>query len=281
MGYVLTICASLLFGIYPSIQDAMMMNGSSPLGAVIVCLGLAGAFSLFAALVKHETIRVPLRTFGAFLVAGVAGLFLTNYLLAVAYTLIPVGFATMIHFMFPTVVCLATSLFFKEGFTLFKLAGGDFSGDRMGILVAGCTAFTYALYMTSNEKTSIAAVSPWTRVAYVNILSAVAGLFLNLFTHEAAFPTDAFNWGLGVLLGITLLLGFAFLNMGIDRLGAARASFINMVEPITSLIVSGLAFHYAIQTQSLLGCCLIMGAMLLVAFDGRTKKDETSTEASS
>ena len=121
MGYLFAIGASLLFGLYPSIQDVMMLNGTNPLGAVIACLGFAGLFSLIIALVKGETVRVAPRTFGAFLLAGIAGLLLTNYLLAVAYTLMPVGFATMIHFMYPTVVCLVMSLDFKQGFTPWKL----------------------------------------------------------------------------------------------------------------------------------------------------------------
>ena len=121
MGSLFAIVASLLVGLYPPFQNVMMFNGTSPLDAVIACLGFTGLFSLIIALVKGETVRIAPRTFGAFLLAGIVGLLLTNYLLAVAYALMPVGFATMIHFMYPTVVCLVMSLAFKQGFTLRKL----------------------------------------------------------------------------------------------------------------------------------------------------------------
>lgn len=282
MGYLYMIGASLLFGIYPSIQDIMMLHGTSPLAAVNICLGLAGLFGLIVAIAKGENLKVSLRTFGALLLASSAGLFLTNYLLAVAYTMIPVGFATTIHFMFPTVVCLSMSLFFKEKFTPWKLAaivfsvcgmtllaGGDFSGEPAGIIAAGCTAFAYALFMISMDKTSASTLSPWARVAYTNLIAALCGVVMNLFTHEAIYPTDGLSWGLGLVLGVMLLCGFAFLNMGIDKLGAAQASFINMVEPLTSLVVSTLVFGYALETQSVVGCVLILGAMFFIALGAR------------
>lgn len=282
MGYLYMIGASLLFGIYPSIQDVMLMLGTSPLAAVIISLGLAGLFALIPAKMKGENLALTQRTFVALLVASCVGLFLTNYLLAVAYTMIPVGFATTIHFMFPTVVCLSMSLLFKEKFTPWKLAailfsiggmtllaGGEFSGETLGIVAAGCTAFAYALFMISMDKTSASSLGPWARVFYTNLFAAASGLAMNLFTHEAAYPTDTLSWGLGLVLGVMLLGAFALLNMGIDKLGAAQASFINMVEPLTSLVVSTLAFGYVLDMQSIGGSMLILGAMAFIALGER------------
>ncbi|MCR5666824.1 MAG: DMT family transporter [Eubacterium sp.] len=277
MGMIFVILASALFGSYPTIQGAVMESGASPLGMVIVCNSVAGISSLIVGLMKRENFKIPLKTLGALALTGVFGLYLTDYLLNVSYTLIPVGFTTMIHFFYPALVTMLMVILFRERFTWYKLAaiivsilgllllsGGDFTGNKLGILTALMTAFAYAFYMITNDKTQVGTVPLMARSFYMNVFVVIAAFCTNGISHTAIYPTGAINISLSILVGVLLCIATVLLNAGIARLGAAKTSFINMLEPVISLVVSTLVFHYALTKTSIAGVCLILLSLVLI-----------------
>ncbi len=287
MGIVLVVLASLLLGSYRSIQEYVMTTGASPLGMVIVCNSVAGLSALIVGVVKRENFKVNIRELGALALIGIFGLFMTDYLLNVAYTMIPVGFTTMIHFFYPALVTMIMVILFKEKFTWKKLgaivisiiglaliSGGDFSGNKIGIVIALITAFAYAFYMIANEKTSARNVPLMVRSFYLNLFVVLTAIVTNMITKKAVMPNGAVNIGLSALVGVMLCLAIVMLNAGISRLGAGKASFINMLEPITSLIVSTIVFKYTISVTAILGALLIIGSLILVAKDDGEQDNE-------
>lgn len=206
MGYLFVILASILFGSYPSIQEHVMTTGATPLGMVIVCNSVAGLSSLIIGLIRRESFKLDKKMFGSLALTGILGLFLTDYLLNTSYTMIPVGFTTMIHFLYPSLVCMTMVFVYKEKLTkgkvgaivlsivgLILLSGGDFSGDKRGVFVAIATAFAYGFYMISNDKSSVAKVPLMARSFYLNLFVAIAALITNIFTKSAVLPSGAEN----------------------------------------------------------------------------------------
>lgn len=281
MGILLVVLASLLLGSYPSIQEYVMTTGASPLGMVIVCNSVAGLSAFIVGIIKKENFKVNIKELKALVLTGILGLFMTDYLLNVAYTMIPVGFTTMIHFFYPALVTMIMVVLFRENFTWKKLgaivisiiglaliSGGDFSGNKIGIVIALMTAFTYAFYMIANDKTSARNVPLMVRSFYLNVFVVLTAIITNLVTKKAVLPVGAVNIGLSAMVGVMLCLAIVMLNAGISRLGAGKASFINMLEPITSLVVSTIVFKYTISLMAILGALLIIGSLILVAKDG-------------
>ena len=282
MGYVFVILASLCFGVFPTMQGNVLANGMTPLAMVIVCNGSCALFALIIALAQRKSLRVSKRELLFLVLLGVIGLFVTDFLLNVAYTLIPVGYVTMIHFTFPSIVCIVLATAFHEGITWKKIAaivlsiiglaffaGGGFTGSLLGVGVAAITAFSYAFYMIANDKTPAAKVDPMVRVFYTNLFVALAAVVVSVKV-ELVFPTATFDWIQCLIVGLSLCLGFWFITLGIDRVGAYIASFINMVEPISSMVTSALFFHYAVGVTSLIGCAFILASMLFTI--ERTKR---------
>lgn len=254
-------------------QGNVLANGMTPIAMVIVCNGSCSLFALIIALVQRKSLKVSKREMLFLVLLGVIGLFITDFLLNVAYTLIPVGFVTMIHFTFPSIVCIVLATFFHEGITWKKIAaivlslaglalfaGGGFTGSLLGVGVAAITALSYAFYMIANDKTPARNVDPMVRVFYSNLFVAAAAVIVATKV-ECVFPTATFDWVQCFIVGLSLCMGFWFLTLGIDKVGAFSASFINMVEPISSMVTSALFFHYAIGIGSLVGCALILASM--------------------
>ena len=281
MGYLFVIIASVLFGIFPSIQTKAMNNGATPLAMVALSFGIAALFSFFVALIRRESFRLSKAALPHVLLAG-AGLFVTNVLLDVAYTLIPVGFATMIHFLFPSLVCLTMAVFFKQKLTPGKIAaifmsilglllisGGGIGGNVRGILAALCTTVAYATYMIENDISPVARLPQSVCSFYLNLVTSLMAFALIGIKGGAVFPAWPGPMLMTVLGGVMLGVGVISLSYGIRILGTVVASFFNMVEPLTSFAVSFFVFRYAVSGMAFTGCVLILGALLLIAVSGR------------
>lgn len=278
MGYLFVILASVLFGVVPSLQEYVIRQGASPLGLVILCNTAACAAALFAALIRRESLRVGGKALLAMVLAGGVGLFLTDFLLNSAYARIPVGLTTMIHFLYPTVVSIAMIALFGERLRVFKVAamlvsfaglfclfGGSFGGNKLGLLSALASAFCYAFYVIANDRKPLKDAPPMVSVFFINLSSVAAGLAVHGLTGAAAVPLAAAALLPGALAGFMLCAGLILLAAGIKRLGAAKAAFLNMLEPVTSLLVSALVTRRIPAPLTLLGSLLVLAALTLYA----------------
>lgn len=279
-GLLVVIFASVLFGSFPSLQKFVLASGVSPIALVIICNGVACLTSLVISCVQRKRIRVNKKQFLSLALIGVVGLFFTDFLLDVAYTMIPVGYVTMIHFMYPALVCLFMWLFFRAKMNWMKiaaiafsvvglalLAGGGFSGSMAGIAVAAVTAGSYVFYMIATDKTPAGEVDPVVRVFYTNLFVVIAAS-VSTAKMEFVLPQTPLLWGCSVLIGILLCAAIVLINMGVQKLGAGTASFVNMVEPVTSLIVSFLVYHYSVGLAAMIGCALILCSVFFAAKGG-------------
>ncbi len=282
MGYLFVIIASVLFGTVPSIEEYVLRQGTSPLGLVVICASSAAVVSLAAGVIRKESFRVSGKTLLSLVLAGGVGFFLTGLLLGYAYSNIPVGLATMIHFLYPTVVSAAMMLFFGERFRVLKIAaivlslcglfllfGGNFSSRRMGMLAALASSFCYAFYIISNDRPAVTAAPLMVRTFYINISSAAAALIVNMFTRSVVIPFTAATLVPGAVAGVMLSAGLMLLAAGISRLGASKAAFLNMLEPITSMIVSSIAAGMLPGWLTLAGSLLIVASLVVYAMCDR------------
>lgn len=283
MGLVMVIVSSVLFGVIPSIQALVLETGCDPLALVVICNGLGCLVPGTMAVARHESLAVGRRELAHLALTGCLGLFLTDYLLDVAYTMIPVGFVTMIHFLYPTLVCAAMAALFGERLTRAKMAaivlsvvglalisGADFGGDPRGIVVALVTAVAYAYYMVSCERSPISKVTVLARSSWLNLFVVVCASSAIVARGGVIWPHGPTPWALAAVIGVMLAAAIALLNAGVDAIGAGESALVNMVEPVASLAVSLVVFRYAVSAEALVGCALILCAIALVALgEGR------------
>lgn len=282
MNILYVVLASIGFGVFPSIENVLLQHGDTPLAVSLVCMAVAGIIAFFCCLFGQKGLRVTKKNLLDLSLIGMIGFFFTDYLLAVAYTMIPVGFVTMIHFVYPVLVCIIMALFFKErlnGFKviaiicavsgLYMLTGESFSGSMWGVFIAFLTALFYAYYMIGSDRSSISTVAVWGRVFYTCFFAVVMGFCFGLATGtELIFPATIYDWLTGAAAGTVFCLSIYFLNKGICGLGASEASFINMLEPITSLLVSAAVYGYTITLSAWIGCGLIVSSLFFASYTG-------------
>jgi drug/metabolite transporter (DMT)-like permease len=270
MGYLLVIVSSLMFGILPSFQNMAILNGASAKKVLLVCSGVCLAGSFFLCLIKKTDLKITLREFICYLLSGTFGLFATDLCLNLAYTQMPVGLVTMIHFTYPTLVCLGSVFLFHERFSRKKLlaivlsvSGLILLGDPeasysfIGVIYALISAFAYAFNLTMVDRSPIRHHETLKKNLYIFAISSAMSFLINLKELQTMnYPADQMVWL--ILAGAMLMIGSFCLTKGISLLGSSNAAFISTLEPITSLLVSTLLYHYDLKIRSIAGCFLII-----------------------
>ena len=273
MSIVFVILSSLLFGIHPSIQYMAMLKGADVTSVLFSGSLVAVIGSFLLCILNKSDLKASKKELFYFFLAGLM-IFVTDLFLPLAYTKMPVGLVTAIHFTYPTIVCLLGMLLFHEAFSIKRLlaivlsiAGlillnqGDVSYDLSGTFYALVSAVSYACCLSIVDHSLIQNADPNTKSFYIFLAATVLTLLLNGGDLPSSF-TNAEPLPYLILAGVMLLLGNLFLIKGIAGLGSTVAAFISTLEPITSLLFSNLLYHYELPLLTVIGSFLIILSLI-------------------
>ena len=278
MGFLFVIISSLLFGILPSIQNKAILNGGDPLTVLLVCNGVCVLCSFLLCAFRRISLKVTRKELLTYLLSG-SCIFVTDLCLNLAYTKMPVGLVTMIHFLYPVLICLGAVLFFQEKLSLNKKAaiilsvsglfllsdpGAAYSFE--GVVYALISAFAYAVNLTVIDRGVISGHDTFLKNFYIFLFSFLFSILFNRLDLQAvSFRADQFFWM--VLSGFVLISGSICMTVGIRTLGSSDAAFISTLEPITSLLVSTFLYRYDLLFRSIIGCVFIILSLFPIVKD--------------
>lgn len=281
VGIVLILLSSLLYGVEPSILALALRAGVSATEATAAYgLGLT-LFSLILVWARRSPAKIPFRQFIKLLLLGAVGHGCTGILLSSAYRYIPVGCATMLHFMYPTFVCLLTALLFHSRLgarriaaILLSLSGlacivmDSLGTSLVGIVLSIASSLTYSFYIIALYKSEVSRLRAETKMLYTSLGAFLFASLVMAFQK----PSGAINLRTGGILAVCGLLMFAaglFFIVGLPRVGGTSASFLSLLEPITSLVLSSILYRYVLSATTILGCALSVAAILMVCLADR------------
>ena len=285
-GVLAVVVASFLYGVMPIFTKRALMEGMTSGAVVFYRLFFSSIVSFIVLKVLGIDMKATGRQIVETAVMGVVGFGSTMALLTMAYSLIPTGLATMLHFTYPLFVTVVMTVIFKEKMTGLKAVsclcalGGlvcmaDFSSLSVaGILLAIGSGMTYASYVIANKKLEFASLHGLVIVFYV---SCFAGVFFGIkavITKEMMLPPTPLAFGLVLTIAIFCTVMTLFLlTYGIKTLGASTASVLNMLEPVISLVAGMVIYKEAIAVKGIIGCVLVILAGFAVAFDSANNRE--------
>lgn len=275
-GVLLCILAALLFGTAPILLNFILQAGVSKTGCLLLTKAGLMVISLLICRIKKYSLKVEGKKIICLMLMGVFGMGLTVLLLATAYEYIPVSTTMVIHFLYPTIVTLASACFFHKKLTRYSIgaiilsiagmlcistpSGGE-GGQAIGYLFAILSALTYSFYIAGSEAIDTAHIRMPVVMFYMT-LGAVSFLFVQmLITGDCVMPFSPVTWA--AQIGYMLVIGAAFslLNIGIAMVGGVDASFATLCEPVTSVILSVLIYHDPLSLLTIIGFLLIFTAV--------------------
>jgi drug/metabolite transporter (DMT)-like permease len=207
------------------------------------------------------------------------GFGITTLLLFGSYGRIPVGMATTLHFIYPITVSVVCIFFFREKFSflmLFALAmctagvflfTGNTAGVNIeGVIMALVSGVTYAFFLVYVDKSEIKNMNHFKFSFWLSVmLTAVFGVYgaltgtLSLNLTLTAWIICAVNSILCAVVAVTAL------QLGIQFSGAATASILSTLEPITSFVLGMAILGERYSTAKMIGVVCVVIAVIIVS----------------
>jgi drug/metabolite transporter (DMT)-like permease len=134
-----------------------------------------------------------------------------------------------------------------------------------GILIAFVNAFSVAVYFVLNGRLLKGHNATLWASAWAITGACVSILLVTAARGGAAVPPDAKTWLLLIAMAVvSTVMPINMFMVGIQRLGASRASILSTLEPIGTLIVASLLLGETLEPIQLVGAGLILMSVLLL-----------------
>jgi drug/metabolite transporter (DMT)-like permease len=291
-GSAAVIITAILFGIMPVFSKQLLQSGVTAQSLVFLRFAFTGLLIPILMRVFKAPFYVTKRQLFHLFLFGIMGGAMTAFLLYSSYLHMPIGIATMLHFGYPLFVMLIMIFGFREKCTFKKVAAGvlalggmvllaDLRGDFSfwGVFYAVFSGLTIAIYVVASRKSSFRILHPMTVVFYMSLFSS---LFLGVWiftTRRFTLPTTTKDWWLVfILVFLCTILPHCLFTFGIQRLGATPTAIINMLEPLTTIIVGAWVFGEIPGFWPIIGGILICACIVLIVTERSPKESEDRLE---
>ena len=147
------------------------------------------------------------------------------------------------------------------------LAWGDAGNNDpgRGLIYAGTTVFTYAVYIIGVMKSRAGRLDPLIVAFYVLTFSAAVFLVYALSTSGIAVVHTWHIWRNLLLLALLpTVLSNLTLVLAIKHIGSTMTSILGSMEPLTAGLVGGVLFGEGFDLDSAAGLILVVTAVIIV-----------------
>ncbi|MBR2308933.1 MAG: DMT family transporter [Oscillospiraceae bacterium] len=277
-GYIAVILSAVLYGCMPLMAKFIYADGVNPMTLVFLRNFLALPVIALMAYGQCKTLKIPKKLLPAVSTAALFGSCITPVLLFSSYQFIDGGTATVIHFIYPAVVVLASFLLKKDrpnwgnvtsvilcfgGICLFYNPGAPM--DWRGLTLAAISGFTYATYVLLLSDKKAKQVPSFLYAFYVALTCSVVMLITCLATGQLALPQTLFGWGVSTAFALGITCGAVVLfQLGTFLIGGQQSAILSALEPITSVVVDVVIFHKLLGLQTGIGVALVVSATVLL-----------------
>ncbi|MEO1145008.1 MAG: DMT family transporter [Cyanobacteria bacterium J06638_22] len=207
-------------------------------------------------------------------------IFLALVLLYVAISSLTTGVAVTIFFIHPAITVLLAWAVLGErvqpgqlgwiGLVLLGLvltspsiASGALQQNWLGVGAAIAAGFAYAGYSLLTQLSlqrqpdqSVLHPVTFSLLQFITML-VLATLGLRLVTIDIASGMWAQIWSLSLVSAIAAMIAYILNNMGIQRIGAAKASLISSTTPILTALLAALLIREILAPRQILGIAFV------------------------
>lgn len=282
-GAVLVLAAATLWATFGLFAKALYARGFTPieLASIRAWIGWLGVAVIAAR--KPARLRIAPRDLPLFLLYGVIGFAIFEYLYFLAMERTTVAIAVALLYTAPAFVALLSRMLWREAVTGAKLAAlgvvlcgvmlvtgavrsiaaGDARISPAAALIGLGAGFAYALYTIFSKI----ALRRYDALGALFWSFGFAALFLAVLAPPLA-PALRAPAAIPLLLGLGLmptLLAYYLYLIGLRRLEPTTASMLACAEPVIATLLAGALLGERITVEQLLGMALIVSAAASLA----------------
>lgn len=280
-GFINGILSAISYGTNPLFALPMYKLGMS-INSILFYRYLFATiiYGVYLKLFKKVSLKLSLKEF--LCIVFMAILFaLSSVTLFESFKYLDSGIACTILFIYPIIVALISTIFFKEKLTktsicsmlialngIFMLNGGiNGNLNPKGILFVLSSALVYAIYIVLVKN-----LKPVKHMKYEKLSFYVMFLALSVFVYNLKFCTELQpinDWKIlacSIALAIfPTIISLETINVAIRLIGPTTTAILGALEPLTAIFFGVLLFQEILTLNSLIGIILvILGVMLII-----------------
>lgn len=286
-GIFYVILSSICFSVMPIFAKFSYKSGMNSYNVLFFRFLIAAIILLFYLKIKGISLKIEKSQFKVLFFLSTIGYSATSLLLFLSYNYISVGMATIIHFIYPLMVTIASFLIYKEKVTIKKLCSlflaligvyiliGFESGslNKYGVIISFLSAIFYAYYIIGASNEKVKAMNNFVMTFYITLISSFCIGIMCLFRGDFYFKTN-FS-GVISLISIALIstvISLITLIKGIKIVGPSIASILNTLEPILSIILGIIILKEPVTINIVIGTILVLLSVIIITLDKNSKE---------
>ncbi|QNB46301.1 EamA family transporter [Thermanaerosceptrum fracticalcis] len=293
LGLIVTTISAASFGAM-SIFAKFAYDGGANVPTVLF-LRFTLAFLFFwgyLSFIKRDLKPYPFVVTSKLFLLGALGYGSMSACFFLAVSRIPASLAGMLLYLYPALVTITTIVLKQETYTrqkglallitslgLLLVLGTSFEGiDFLGILFGIGAACTYTVYIVTGSNV-LRVLEPIKATTYIITGAASTYIIFGVTTGNLSFNFTSLAWLTiaGIAL-ISTIVAILFFWLGVQLIGAARASIISTIEPLVTVVLAWLAFDEMLSPVQLVGGALIILGVFVLQYPGKNRQLVQSKE---
>jgi drug/metabolite transporter (DMT)-like permease len=261
--------AAAAFGTLAIFAKLAYGEGAGPIALLGARFAIAATLMLAWHAVTRRSVRLPRRKLVPLLLLGGAGYAFESSLFFLALEKAPAAVVELIFYSFPLWVNLiglaiglerwragvaGALLLGSAGVALiFTVELESLAGPLLALAAAVAVALYFIAAQIVSEGVAPSVAATWTAAGAAVSLSVTALLL--------GQPLPRGAWGPAAGLGVATAFAFFGLYGAIARVGSARTSIANMLEPVTTVFLAALILDEPLTIRILAGTALVISAL--------------------
>lgn len=275
-GYIYTALSAIIFGLMPLLTKIIIARGANSLTIPFFRVFYVTIVLFFVLKIKKIDLHLEKRDLLSVILTSIFGSGITIIILNESYNYVDTGIATSLHFLYPLFVAILCCFFYGEKIKKKQIISLSFAlvgiicfmskgnGSLFGYFLAIASGLTYAYYLVKMDKTGLVKMNALKLSFYLALFTTIEIFTMNLFMQDIVFKMDVLSYVLLLVLALSSsFLATVLLQKGVLLLGSTRASFICLLEPVTSMIVGILWLNEALTFNKGLGGLAIIISLII------------------
>lgn len=275
-GYIYTALSAIIFGLMPLLTKIIIARGTTSLTIAFFRVFYVTIVLFFVLKIKKIDLHLEKRDLLSVILTSIFGSGITIIILNESYNYVDTGIATSLHFLYPLFVAILCCFFYGEKIKKKQIISLSFAlvgiicfmskgnGSLFGYFLAIASGLTYAYYLVKMDKTGLVKMNALKLSFYLALFTTIEIFTMNLFMQDIVFKMDVLSYVLLLVLALSSsFLATVLLQKGVLLLGSTRASFICLLEPVTSMIVGILWLNEAFTLNKDLGGLAIIISLII------------------
>lgn len=241
-------------------------------------------YGLYIKFVKKNSFKIDLKQgFSLFLLAILFSF--SSLTLFTAFNFIPSGIACTILFVYPIMVAVISSVFFKEkitpimifaicltlmGIIFLNYSNNGISLNIKGVVLVLISALMYALYMVGIKNIKSVQHLKKPVITFYIMFFGLSVYVYNLNFCTKLQPLDSpllwvFTLGLAI---IPTIISLEATTIAIKLVGATVTAIFGALEPLTAIFFGLIFFHEILTIKIAIGIVFVLSGVMLIVLKG-------------